>query len=143
MRRPTTVRRWAVGWALCGHEAPAGFQAGVEEEEEAAARSGGSDLEGGRQLAGGQESIAAAALEARAAAVPAPGQGEGGWRPHQGLPREARIAVGQQCKRLIDAGRLEWLAQRGFAAEAVRYVEAQVSGENRLLLATAAGRTPA
>jgi Methyltransferase TRM13 len=49
--------------------------------------------------------------------------------------RHARIAAGVLCKRLIDHGRLEWLQGHGMHVEYVRYVDGQVSGENRMLLA--------
>lgn len=59
--------------------------------------------------------------------------------PCQALPRARRMALGQMCKQLIDRGRLDWLARRCASAELVCYVPPEVSGENRLLLATAAG----
>ena len=58
-----------------------------------------------------------------------------GWRPQADLPRERKIAVGQLCKRLIDAARLRWLQRQGFEAALVKYVPSNVSGENRLLVA--------
>lgn len=54
----------------------------------------------------------------------------------EGIPRPRRIAVGQKCKALIDRGRLAWLQELGCQAESVLYVPPDVSGENRLLLAT-------
>lgn len=57
------------------------------------------------------------------------------WRPHHSLPRAERIAVGQKCKRLIDAARALWLREQGFKAGIVSYVAPEVSGENQLLLA--------
>ncbi|GIL88710.1 hypothetical protein Vretimale_17287 [Volvox reticuliferus] len=51
------------------------------------------------------------------------------------LPRALRMAVGQKCKQLIDAGRLDWLRQRFRSAELVSYIGPEVTGENRLLLA--------
>lgn len=72
-------------------------------------------------------------------------QGGEEWRPQWALPRERKIAVGQRCKRLIDAARLRWLRRQGFEASIVKYVPSNVSGENRLLLATLAapGEAPA
>lgn len=53
------------------------------------------------------------------------------------LSPSQRIELGQKCKRLIDTGRLEWLAEhKGFAAELIEYVDEEVSPENRLLVAT-------
>ena len=53
------------------------------------------------------------------------------------LPRERRQVIGAQCKRLIDAGRMQYLHESTFSdAKAVQYVDAKVSGENWLLLAT-------
>ena len=51
------------------------------------------------------------------------------------LPRERRMAVGMQCKALIDRGRLEWLKGRCPLAEWVSYCSPEVSGECKLLLA--------
>ncbi|GIL60782.1 hypothetical protein Vafri_15223 [Volvox africanus] len=51
------------------------------------------------------------------------------------LPRALRMAVGQKCKQLIDAGRLDWLRRRFRVVELVSYIGPEVTGENRLLLA--------
>ena len=47
------------------------------------------------------------------------------------------LQVGQQCKELLDLGRLQWLQrqQQVAVAEMVQYIQPSVSGENRLLLA--------
>ncbi|KAK9832324.1 hypothetical protein WJX74_006219 [Apatococcus lobatus] len=55
--------------------------------------------------------------------------------PARQLPRPKRIAIGQMCKQLIDQGRLTWLRKFHYQAEMVLYVDAAISGENRLLLA--------
>jgi hypothetical protein len=47
--------------------------------------------------------------------------------------------LGHGAKRLLDTGRVRWLQQRGAHAELVRFIDAAVSPENRLLLATVAG----
>jgi tRNA:m4X modification enzyme len=107
---------WMSGWALCGHEAPPGQ--GIEgngdcsDEGEA----------GSRGIRTGEER-----------------QVEDTWRPHHLLPRGQRIMVGQDCKRLIDALRLLWLQRQGLDAETVLYVPPEVSGENKMLLATTTG----
>ncbi len=62
------------------------------------------------------------------------GHGAGAFDPVKCLPRAQRMALGALCKRLIDAGRLEWLQQRCATAELVYYIQPEVSGENRLLL---------
>lgn len=35
------------------------------------------------------------------------------WEPATLLRRDHRIRIGLKCKRLIDAGRLEWLLSKG------------------------------
>ncbi len=60
-----------------------------------------------------------------------------GFEPHHVLPRSERMALGAAAKHLIDAGRLAYLRERGLHARVVQYVAPEVSGENRLLLATA------
>ena len=52
------------------------------------------------------------------------------------VPRAERHALGHGAKRLLDAGRVSWLKTRGATAELVRFIDAAVSPENRLLLAT-------
>ena len=161
------VVSWMTGWALCGHEAPAGFGAGaaegsdMEEDEPgppapaAAAAAVAQGTAGGAAGAAGAAPVAPAAAAVgtsrgdgpegsagqgpakrphRESAQPAAaggaaggaaagkGAGSGGeeawgpWRPYHSLPRAERIAVGQKCKRLIDAGRLAWLREQGFQA---------------------------
>lgn len=62
------------------------------------------------------------------------------WQPHHHLPRAARIAVGEHCKALIDAGRLAYLTgQGGMTGTLVAYISATVSGENKLLLGRPGG----
>ncbi|RMZ54412.1 hypothetical protein APUTEX25_001988, partial [Auxenochlorella protothecoides] len=96
---------WMSGWALCGHEAPAG--AGCEEGDE----------DGATGPSAGTE----------------PGASD----------QAARIAVGQHCKALIDAGRLAYLTGRGgMEGVLVAYISPEVSGENKLLLGLR-GRDPA
>ena len=58
----------------------------------------------------------------------------------QDIPRARRMEVGAKCKRLIDEGRLEFLKSSGFKAESLLYVRPEVSGENRLLLASCLGK---
>ena len=83
--------------------------------------------------------------EAAAAAAVAAAEGEGGEgdddAAHRAMmervvPRAERHALGHGAKRLLDAGRVRWLKTRGAAAELVRFIDAAVSPENRLLLAT-------
>ncbi|OQR90398.1 tRNA guanosine-2'-O-methyltransferase [Achlya hypogyna] len=52
-----------------------------------------------------------------------------------GWSREKRTALGRQCKRLIDMGRVEYLRSRGMEAHLVHYCEQAESLENCLLLA--------
>lgn len=66
------------------------------------------------------------------------------------LDEAARIAAGVRCKRLLDYGRLQWLRQQlaqksgcRCDAELVKYAEATMSPENRLMLAALASATEA
>lgn len=162
----------AAGWALCGHEAPAGFGGDDEEgnqqqqqpdqqqpdqqqqqqqqpgsqqathkrsreEETPAADAGAAPPAQQQQEHKVQAKRPSAAQQAQQAAEEQEGEEE--WRPQWALPRERRVAIGQRCKRLIDAARLRWLRRQGFQASLVKYVPSGVSGENRLLVATAAG----
>lgn len=157
------------GWALCGHEAPAGFGGSdCEEADEGTAEqqhhSDGEQQPGssaatqsqarhkrGRDgasappsptalgaAAAAAEGTPAAGAAAEAAAAACAAAAGDDWRPQRALTREQKIAVGRRCKRLIDAARLRWLRRQGFEASLVKYVPSEVSGENRLLLATAA-----
>lgn len=160
---------WMTGWALCGHEAPAGFGGSdCEEADEGTAEqqhhSDGEQQPGssaatqsqarhkrGRDgasappsptalgaAAAAAEGTPAAGAAAEAAAAACAAAAGDDWRPQRALTREQKIAVGRRCKRLIDAARLRWLRRQGFEASLVKYVPSEVSGENRLLLATAA-----
>lgn len=51
------------------------------------------------------------------------------------LPAQQRHQVGLLCKRLIDAGRLDFLHSRGFSGRLRRYVDGHVTLENVLLSA--------
>ncbi|KAG0346732.1 tRNA:m(4)X modification enzyme TRM13 [Podila humilis] len=54
----------------------------------------------------------------------------------EGLDFDAREKLGQQCKRLLDIGRLLYLREHGFDAELVYYVDKETSLENLALMAT-------
>ena len=83
-------------------------------------------------LAPGEGSPAAgAASEEPCTAEP---ESAGTGAPADVLSRDERQRIGMLCKRLIDYGRLQWLRQQGFEAEAVCFVDSAVSGENMLLL---------
>lgn len=94
------------GWALCGHDTAPGCDEGEEERMPA---------------------------EQKDAVVCDPGQP---WRPDFSLARSQRMALGRKCKDLIDVGRHRWLEGHKYETESVLYVDALVSGENRLLLAS-------
>lgn len=151
-------RPWvpAAGWALCGHEAPAGCGGadGADDQQQAEQGPGRAQQQAQPQQDSRHEALAqpgqkrgregatppspthaaAAPPAADAAAAAEP------WRPQAALPRDRKIAIGGRCKRLIDAARLRWLRRQGFAsAGLVQYVAPAVSGENRLLLAVAPG----
>lgn len=51
------------------------------------------------------------------------------------VPCSPKMELGQQCKRLIDAGRAKFLEDEGMAVEMVRYCSPEDSLENCLLLA--------
>lgn len=51
------------------------------------------------------------------------------------VPVAQRAAVGRQCKRVIDAARVDWLRQHGWDARLVHYVDADTSPENCLIVA--------
>ncbi len=171
------------GWALCGHDAPAGEGAGCcsdgegDNDADAEDRDGAGPCSQGKEAggtrggrdgamateAGAAAAAAAAALSgskrarspeaaggdgdggegAAAAAVAASGvegklaqqEVEQGFDPARCLSRCERMTLGQKCKQLIEAGRLEWLRGRFGACELVCYVGPEVTGENRLLLA--------
>ncbi|XP_016993463.2 tRNA:m(4)X modification enzyme TRM13 homolog [Drosophila takahashii] len=53
----------------------------------------------------------------------------------QRLSRNEREAIGQQCKRVLDFGRLEYLRSLGYQAELKFYVPRDVTLENVVLLA--------
>ncbi|GFR49794.1 hypothetical protein Agub_g11732 [Astrephomene gubernaculifera] len=124
---------WMTGWALCGHDTPAG--------------SGNSNGEADADTEDVDVPAPPTSQEA-AAPAPAPAVQQQAWQqneqqpsvrssfnPVSHLPRDRRMAVGQMCKQLIDAGRLEWLQGRFQSAELVSYIGPEVTGENRLLLA--------
>jgi len=59
------------------------------------------------------------------------------FEPSMSLSRERRQTIGAKCKRLIDAGRMQFLAESGFSnAQTIQYVAQELSGENWLLLAS-------
>lgn len=91
------------------------------------------------------DSLAREPREQAAAATAAAAEGEGGEGDEDAVhrammervvPRAERHALGHGAKRLLDAGRVRWLKKRGATAELVRFIDAAVSPENRLLLAT-------
>jgi hypothetical protein len=116
-------------WALCGHGRPGrkGGEAGEEEGEEGASSDEGE---------GGDDD------DARDA-PPAPA-----WQAS--IPLATRHAAGAAAKRVLDACRLAWMRAKlaeacgettgAAAADAVAYVPAEVTGENRLLLVRCGGR---
>ena len=69
------------------------------------------------------------------------GGADGVCDPVLALSREARMQLGLQCKALIDSGRLQWLGDAGWSVDLVQYCSAEVSGENKMLLAWRSGGT--
>ncbi|KAH8347163.1 hypothetical protein KR059_005947 [Drosophila kikkawai] len=60
----------------------------------------------------------------------------------QRLSREEREKIGQQCKRILDYGRLEYLRSQGYQAELKFYVPRDVTLENVVLLARRSTSVP-
>lgn len=71
--------------------------------------------------------------------VAGPDYGGRGDQAEEGAPGELsaaeKVALGRDCKRLIDAGRMHFLRQRGFCAELVHYADPGTTPENALLVA--------
>lgn len=122
---------YASGWALCGHETPAG-----EAEQEGAAQSTPSSVSDGPSVDCASKGHTLQSSDAAAAVAPnfsrhcehgrtndAASSDEHMQPPQQDpvmfLSRAERMALGQNCKRLIDAGRQEWLAEQGFQASSL------------------------
>ncbi|BDA42263.1 tRNA:m(4)X modification enzyme TRM13 homolog [Coccomyxa sp. Obi] len=109
---------WMTGWALCGHGRPNKCQnddASSEDEDSAS-----------EDIPDVPEQV-----------MPPDSEQEREFEPSMSVPRERRQIIGAQCKRLIDAGRWQYLQDNGLpSAKAVQYVDGMVSGENWLLLAT-------
>jgi len=157
------IMSWMTGWALCGHEAPAGCGEGGAEAPDA--DRGGSKRPtsaspdppcsepaqvGGRRSA---EAVGAGLAQecCPASAAAAEAETSGGMDagvkqsavPGWWLEREERIRIGQACKQLIDRGRMLWLQAQGFQSKLVKYIPAEVSGENTLLIAAPVSAQPA
>lgn len=64
-----------------------------------------------------------------------PGAGDGGAQAVDELSAPEKVALGRDCKRLLDAGRLHFLRQHGFRAELVHYADSGTTPENALLVA--------
>ena len=112
-----------VGWALCGHETPAGQAQDTDTHSgsaphDMAAQKGlhrpalqSSDPATSRSAEHEQDSHSKGHCSA-----------ENGVQPFHvfvHLSRSQRIELGQQCKQLIDKGREHWLMQQGFKASFV------------------------
>lgn len=54
---------------------------------------------------------------------------------YSGRHHEEREKIGYQCKRVLDAGRLDYLEQHGFKASLVYYVDPTSTLENCALIA--------
>lgn len=104
------------GWALCGHETPAGQAQGTQ------AGSTQCVQEAAHQPASPHKPETNC-IDSPYAATPAAGNclsntadcAESCPTVIQ-LSRDERIVLGQKCKQLIDAGRVDWLLQQGFQA---------------------------
>lgn len=139
---PDPVLHVAAGWALCGHELPAGCGAAEGGTDGASAEQ--AETESDRQLKqivpGNQPTEAAAAdvpassSSRKSCRGDATAESGGPWQPHHAIRRAERVQLGQQCKDLLDAGRLLWLRQQGLDCQLLHYCHSDISGENRLLL---------
>ncbi|KAL0025254.1 hypothetical protein WJX77_010713 [Trebouxia sp. C0004] len=137
------VMSWMTGWALCGHETPAG-EAGQDAATDPRAHTSGHTSAASSGQKTGQADSSTVVAE------PAHYSCNGSSRIEKRvddrdqasddsvvlLSRTERMALGQKCKQLIDTGRVLWLAEQGFQVQSVLYVDPKISGENRLLLAT-------
>lgn len=156
------IMSWMTGWALCGHGSSRGGGGGEGGGgDDSSDDDGGGDCgdDGGcgeaskcqhmqdapSCAADANASLAQpAATEAATTAAAAAARG-----PAHHLSREQRVAVGLKCKALIDWGRAEWLRSGCYSRNGpvlqpppqrlqvslVEYIPAEVSGENKLLLA--------
>lgn len=114
--------RLCLGWALCGHEAPAGTADTTDgpscaAEDQTRAYNYGS-FQPHPSLWGPSLTQNSAATGAAEHSADAKAAGSGG------IPRPRRIAVGQKCKALIDRGRLEWLQESGFQVTTMAWQQA-------------------
>ena len=119
---------WMTGWALCGHGSSSnndGKASKSSNKEEKDSDEGGEDQEGG----GGDADLEPAGKRKRSEG----GDDEGDTKPFIEIARETKQRVGAMAKRLIDAGRIEWIKERGCTTQAVVYTAD--SGESQLILA--------
>lgn len=127
-------RAMHAGWALCGHDMA---EAEADSPAEAAAihEQSGHVLDAvmttGDAVGTSATSGASASASAQDQTLKAPKRGS----VLAGISREQRLSVGVLCKRLIDFGRLRWLADCGMESEIVCYASGKTTGENRILLA--------
>ena len=111
---------FGAGWALCGHETPAGQAQGNSAESrqcEAPPQEAGEDPTWPDK----PETICTDSSPATTgpAAVNCLSNAADCAEPCPSviqLSRDERIVLGQKCKQLIDAGRVDWLLQQGFQA---------------------------
>mmetsp|Transcript_23802 Transcript_23802/g.39144 ORF Transcript_23802/g.39144 Transcript_23802/m.39144 type:complete len:345 (+) Transcript_23802:522-1556(+) len=113
------------------------WEDGKPDKMSSSSRSGCSDAKGGvqRDLNGPIKSGASGERTngVEGQRVPVPDKGE--LSHLKKLSHDEREAIGFQCKRLIDYGRLKGLESRGWDARLVTYVEREISPENVLLIA--------
>ncbi len=137
------------GWALCGHETPAGEaeQAATDLDTETSASDAllAAHVPKAHTPAESRPATAVASVDGSCMESNGVGQqvGTAASRDQQAscdpvvsLSRTERMALGQKCKRLIDAGRAMWLAEQGFKASVnlVKYMYMWLSRVDRLSL---------
>lgn len=111
------------GWALCGHETPAG-QAQGDPKENSQCKSQAQEAPHRPVLPHKPDTTSTEGMPAatRPAADSCCSNTADCAEPcptFVQLSRDERIVLGQKCKQLIDAGRKDWLFQHGFQARAL------------------------
>ena len=111
------------GWALCGHETPAG-QAQDDPKENMQSKSQAQEAPHRPALPDKPdntctEGMPAATIPAADSCSCSTADSAEPCPTFVQLSRDQRILLGQKCKQLIDAGRKDWLLQQGFQARAL------------------------
>ncbi len=107
------------GWALCGHETPAG-EAGQDASTDSRVHTSGHTSATSPGQADSSTAVAEPAHDSCNGSSRSEKHADDGDQGSDDsivlLSRTERMALGQKCKQLIDAGRVLWLAEQGFQA---------------------------